>query len=436
MMSEKNNSPEKKNKVHSGMGSLAVLILSVIVAIGLWGYVMSLESPTSETVVPGVHVNVNNTDRLNETAGLSVLSESDNINVSFKLQGKKSILSNISAEDIRAYVDVASIKEPGTYDMEIACMPISGAIVVDISPKTVKIVVDSTGKITLPITVKFDNSTLPDGYSLGECNMNIDSVEVSGANADLEKIGGAVITLNTGTLTRSSTAMNEVPVLVDKNGNEFSSKYITFPKVYVNVYIPVFLTKDIKLDVDTLYGYYNEKNTKITVTPAKITVKGNAATVESMPDSFVIAKIDEKAAIDNFNVDINFGEYGDEVTLVSEEKVANVSIVHFASIKTEYLYPMQSIIVNNPHGLYYELPEELTGITLDIRVYSDRTGCINTNNIDVMIDLSSIDKDFKGEIVAPVRITFKNELQDKAYENGAYVLKVSIVEQQIDIESE
>ena len=114
--------------------------------------------------------------------------------------------------------------------------------------------------------------------------------------------------------------------------------------------------------------------------------------------------------------------------LVSGEKTANVSIMHFANVMTEYLYPVENFIVNNPHALNYELSEDLLGLTLTLRVNSDRIGCVNTDNIDVVVHLSLIDEDITGDITAPVRITFKNDLLDKAYEIGAYLLPVTIHE--------
>ena len=109
-----------KNKTSSSSSgaasSIVPIILSVLCAVGLWLYVRSVESPVFNTTYNGVKVELRNENLMQ--SGLSVLS-GKNYTVDITLSGKKSQLSQLTADDIDAYVDLSTVREAGEYALEI-----------------------------------------------------------------------------------------------------------------------------------------------------------------------------------------------------------------------------------------------------------------------------------------------------------------------------
>lgn len=421
------NKEEKKEKSTASKFTTNVLIfiLSLILAVFVWVYVMSVDAPNSEQTFYGVNVSVNNLDRLNETMGLSVVSEDSGIQIDVVLQGKRSVLSKLTAEDIKAYVDVGALTEAGTHSLDIKYMPFPGGTTfVRASSGTVSMVVDSTIEEQIPVKVKFENCILPDGYSMGESIINTEFVKVTGAKSDIEKIESAVITVSTGTLTGSVTVMDKIPVLCDKSGKEISSRYINYEKTYVDVYVPVYLEKELQVKVDFVHGLYNDKNTTVTVSPAKIKVKGEAAKVEKLGDSITVGSINEKTTGNVFTFDIVQSMLGEGVELLNGSKRVIATVAHNGVETTEFLMEAEDFTVNNPHKIGYTLAQD--GIVIKLRCPTGKLGDVNSENVQVVLDLSNLGG--QGDtFTANLKIIFKGELEGLAYELSTYTVDVTII---------
>ena len=353
-----------------------------------------------------------------------MVSESSDIHIDVVLQGKKSVLSKLTPDDIKAYVDVSVLTEAGTHALEIKYMPFPGGTTfVSASSGTVSMVVDSTIEAKIPIKVKFEDCIIPDGYSTGECILNTEWVEVTGAKSDIEKIDSAVITINTGTLTGSVTAMDKVPVLCDKSGKEIVSQYVNYEKAYVDVYVPVYLEKELQLNVGFVHGLYNDKNTTITLAPSKIKVKGDAAKVAELGDSLTIGKIDEKTQSNIFFFDISH-LIGEGIELMSGNSKITATVAHNGVETTEFLVEAENFIVNNPHKINYDIAQD--GVVIKLRCPTGKLSSINNNTVQVVLDLSNLGG--QGDtFTANLTVLFKGELEGLAYELSSYTVNVSVV---------
>ncbi len=402
--------------------NILVLVLSVLVAVFLWVYVMSVDAPNSERTIYGVKVSVNNIEKLNQQSGLSIVSENANIYIDVVLQGKKSVLGKLTPEDIKAYVDASTITEAGTHSLEIKYMPFPGGTTfISASSGTVSMVIDSTATVEIPINVKFANCIIPTGYSLGDYVLNTEYVSVTGARSDLEKIESATISINTGTLTKSITVRDEVPVLCDKNGKEVVSEYITYKKEYVDVYVPVYLTRELTVKVNYLHGLYNDKNTTLTLSPSKVTVKGDASAVEALGDSIVVGTINEKSNVNSFTFEITKKMLGDGVSLEASSPLVFASVAHNGVETTEFLVDKENFKVNNPYNLEYSIDQD--GVVIKFRCSTEQLIYCNEENVKVYLDLSGIRN---GEEKARVKLSihFEGELKG-SYELASYYVDVS-----------
>lgn len=403
-------------------GDVFALILCLVVAFMLWAYVMSMESPTSERTFNGVKVSVSNMDILNETHNLSIVSESENLVVDVILQGKKSVLSKLTSDDIKAYIDVGNITDAGTHSLDIKYLPFpEGTTFAGSSSGSMSMKVDTKTVIDVPIVVKYENCIIPEGYSIGEYILSTDTVRVEGAKADLDKIKQAIINISAGTLTNTLVAKDRIPMICDKNGKKFESEYISYEVVYVDVKLPVYLQKDIKLGYELVHGLYNDNNASISLSPSVLTVFGEASVIEKLPDEYIVAKLDEKNSKDSFEVEVPSDAFGTNVKILSGNGKVSVNVNHKKTTVTQLSFEAEDIKVNNPHGLNYTLPEE--GLLVTFRCMTDKLSLADKENVTVVLDLSSVGA---AENTTNVIVTFNysSEILGYMYELGQYTVEV------------
>ena len=128
------NKAEKRDRLIRNL----VKVLCVIIAFGLWIYVMMVESPSYEETFYNVMVDLTNTDSLKQN-NLAVYSGYGNL-VDVTLSGKKSVLSQLTAANLVVTADISSVAgESGRYNVKVNVDVPSGCKLVGTSSETVSV---------------------------------------------------------------------------------------------------------------------------------------------------------------------------------------------------------------------------------------------------------------------------------------------------------
>ena len=99
--------PRLNNISKNDYSPVIPIILSLVCAFVLWMYVMSVESPTYTETFKNVGVSLQNESIIAKN-GLSVVSGTG-YHVDVTVTGRKSIISRLDSDDIKAYVDLSGI---------------------------------------------------------------------------------------------------------------------------------------------------------------------------------------------------------------------------------------------------------------------------------------------------------------------------------------
>ena len=269
-------------------------LLCVVIAVIIWLYVMSNESPDYERTFSGVTVSIENAALLSSEYDLSVISgygERADITVT----GKKSDLISYSLEDIVPSVDVGSITTPGKHQLSISVTTPDGCTVGSVSPTSIEVYIDQIATKTLPVVVNISQVQHEQSITLGVPTPDVTAVTVSGPASVIEAASRAVVDLALGELTTGVTARGTLHV-VTEDGATVDNPYLTLSQTSVGVTVPVYIEREIPITVGTKYGYFNEDNTRITVSPKSLTVRADPALLEGV-DAFEIATIDENGIV-------------------------------------------------------------------------------------------------------------------------------------------
>lgn len=107
-----------KNKLTHNLG---LKMLALIFSIGLWFVVNNITDPIGEKTFYNVPVEIINEDKIaDEGKVYEVLEGTDAINV--KVTGKKSIISYINKEDIKAVADLSELTFMNTVTIKVSSL--------------------------------------------------------------------------------------------------------------------------------------------------------------------------------------------------------------------------------------------------------------------------------------------------------------------------
>jgi len=400
------------NVKESRVWNFLIKIFSVILAFGVWIYAMSMENTDATSTFSDIPVKIMNI----ADSSLSVISGYD-YTVDVTVKGKKNIMHDISADAIEAYVDASSVSAGGRYTLDIHVNVPGNLSVVEQSISSASVYIDKTTTKSVPISVKYKNFMLDGGYELGSAETNISEIKVEGPNAILELIVGAQTTLELGHITNSMTVTNSIE-LIDSDGNTVKNPYVTTSVDEVQVTVPLYMYKDVPLEITTKHGYWNSDNVKLRLDPAAIRIQGEPSVINNIT-RITLPSLDEKKVLtDTITQSIILPE---GVTNTYGIETVKLSIEHIGTTTKDIT--IEEFAVNNPNGLHYTLLEDF--ISVKLRGPSSTIGYLSANNIRASIDLSSYTS-VSGTIFVPVTITVIGAYGQNVYELGEYKISVFI----------
>ena len=204
-------------------------VLSLLMAIGLWGYVMSTEDVEKALPYEDIPVRLEGVTTLKES-GLVVMSGT-NETVSVKASGKSSLVQEVKKDYlnlITATASVAHITEPGEYKLSYQLVKDSVAEDVtlsDKSPSQITVVIDRMNTASIPVEVELVGK-MASGLSLDSVNASPDAIVVRGPETILRQIKKAKVTYDISGVT-TTMQTNVTYTLLDGNGEAVTSSYLT-----------------------------------------------------------------------------------------------------------------------------------------------------------------------------------------------------------------
>lgn len=265
------------------------LLLCIIAAFCLWVYVSYVENPDMTRWITNIPVTVTGEARLNEN-NLSAKVISDT-KIDIKITAQRSMFKDLSAETIKAFVDVSSITQTGEANLTAqVTFPHSstGITYVDRSKMDVKFSVEEY--VTKEFTVNPVISKKPtDGYTVNAIFPEAEKiiVKASGCLSDIEKlrrIDTEKIDLSDATdeitKTLSLIAADENGKSVDGIKLSMENVELTF-EIYKEAAIPLIV--EITND---------DENLTYELNPTAVHVTGPAALVDAI-EPITIGRINE-----------------------------------------------------------------------------------------------------------------------------------------------
>lgn len=310
-------------------------LLSLVIALGIWLYVVSVVSPESETTINQVPVLLEGEKTLAERDLIIVSNK--NFSVDLKLFGNRVDLNKLSASNITLQADLSQITEPGEHNIRYsisypAVVDPGNVDVLEKNPQHITITVAETDWKEVPVKVEYGTSRVPDGYVVDRQNPQFDhdTVIVTGPKETLEYVQYAKINVDlTGQVSTIDDSFKVI--LCDARGNDVTKneglKYVDKLSTNINAIrakIHIYKIKEVPLVVEVIPGGgLREEDVVLTYSQQSIVVSGSDRDLEKL-DQIVVGTVKLADVMENTQLvfEIELPTKIDNITGVEEVTVS------------------------------------------------------------------------------------------------------------------
>lgn len=334
-------------------------LLCLVIAFGLWLYVVTVVSPESEANYYGIPVVFDGTSQLSDR-NLMITSGTD-VQVDLHLLGNRTDLNKLDKTNITILADLSYITEPGEHQVKcsISFPSSAGAIeVLNQEPAYVTIQVSERAQKEVPVHINYTGS-VPDNFSADVQNAVLDhtTVSVSGPKEVVDQIEYAAITID---LTDRMDTIVETcrHTLCGADGQPIEDvSSITVNVSDIRLTVRVQQIKEVPLVIKVENGGGITKD-MVTITPDRttITLSGNRTDLESIQEIVLgtinLGELTEDTKMLTFDIVIP-----DNITNVTGASQVNVEI-KMPEMETLTYQVTSFQLTGVPDGRYVEIKTE------------------------------------------------------------------------------
>lgn len=400
--------------------ALAIL-LSAVVAFGLWLYVITVVSPESEKTYYDIPVVMQNKNILSER-GLMLVSEEPKVTLALK--SDRTILSDLNESNINVMINLANIEKPGThqltYDISYPGNVSQNEVsVLSSSTDLITVKVENRIRKTIPVVLDYGQTAVPEGYTADKENAELDytSIEVSGPESVIDQIEQAIIQVDLNNQTKTLAGEYQYS-MCDEQGNPVNAEMVTVNAEKVSLVVKIQKVKEIEVIVDIINGGgATTENCTITVDTTQIQISGADTLLEDL-NSLTVGTV-------------NLGEIMEDQTLtfpiVLPEGVTNQTGVEQVTVeiklpklKTKTLRVTNIQAVNVPDGL----EETIVTKTLQVTVRGSEKSikAIKETDLTVVVNLAEAQE---GSVTMKADVVIADSFADVGA-TGTYQVSVNL----------
>lgn len=384
--------------------NLISMIISLLAAILLWVYVVTIVNPEGDKLITGIPVSFSGEEVLREDQKL-VITEGKDLTVTAHFSGKNSDLKKLEQNqgEIVAVVDVSKVRSAKeytlTYELTLPNAVQQSAITIyDRRPSTVTI--DVQRLISKPVEVvgDFSGIEIAEGYMLDSREFDYETVTVEGPEDVVNTISCAQVAMSRTNLDKTVTETLQY-TLLDENGEPVDTSSLTVNTDVIEVTLNVVKHKSIPLDVEFIDGGgATSKDVSYEIEPKSITLSGDSTVLDAL-NKIVLGNIDLALIKNSTDVQTFPIVIPDGAQNVSGEEQATVTI-RIKNKETAVIRATNIAFINAPEGYTPSSVTQLVQVTVRASVSDIKK--ITSSSLRVVADMSSCTQ--AGTYQVPVTI--------------------------------
>ena len=386
---------------------LVTIAIAVLVAFGLWMYVITEVSPNSETTYYDIPVKMEGETLLRERN--LIITGISSTNVDLTLSGNRSDLNELNSSNITLKADMTKIYDPGVhkigYDIILPGNVASNAFNrVSQYPDSITVTVERLIRNKeIPVNIVYQGKAA-EGYVVRRGDVVLDNTHilVTGPQSVVDQITQAVITVDLEGQTES-ISQNYRFTLCNSDGEGVDSELITVNTEEVHMDLTIHRKKQVDLVVTIIPGGgATEEDVELVLSTESIQLSGSDIALEQVGDTINLGSInlaDYETATDIVFTIPTF----EGVTNDSGATEVTVKLT-FKGLKTLEIVITEFQIVGVPEG--YEGKVITEKLTIKVRGRAELVGKLTAQDINARVDFSGEEP---GDATIRVNITFSGK---------------------------
>jgi len=378
--------------------------ISLLIAFGLWMYVITEVSPNSEDTFLDIPVKIEGETLLRErNLIITAMSSTD---VDLTLSGNRSDLNQLNSSNITLKADMTKIYDPGVhkidYDIIFPGNVASNAFTRENQdPESITVTVERLIRNKeIPVNILYQGKAA-DGYVVRRADVVLDNTHilVTGPQSVVDQITQAVITVDLEGQTES-ISQNYRFTLCDSEGTGVDSELITVNVEEVHMDLTIHRKKQVDFTVTIIPGGgATEDDVEIEMSVDSIQLSGSDSALEQVGDTINLGTINladyDTSTLITFTIPVFEGVTNDS----GETEV--VVRVRFDGLMTKEFVIEDFQIVGVPEG--YEAAIITEKLTVKVRGPHDLVSKLQLQDIIAQVDFTDEEP---GDSTIRVHITF------------------------------
>lgn len=414
-----------KHEPFNGTKFLHILI-SILVAAGIWFYADSTQGYVSTITVENVPVEFIGENTTLADRGLMLLDDTERT-TSLTLKGVKTLLMQLDTSKIRVRADLTDITSTGVQSVTPRIIfPStkfnSNTLTTEMNSYNITVSVGELYRKTVEVRCDIQG-VMADGYIAGEVQLQPAVLELRGLESDVERVSYAkvVLQIDNATETVNQTLGYQ---LCDEDGNEVSDGNIHPVTDQIQVVLPVSIIKELPLIINFLESPGSRlSNVDYKIEPATVTVSGDAMLLQNV-DSIVLD--------DAFDLSALNGEATSYYQIALPDGCENLSGVSRATLKIAYK-DLTTATVTAGQIEFENVPEGKTvtaltpELSVTVRGTADDVGAVTPEDISILADLQDVSSASGSYTVsAVIRVNTDGDIGVV----GTYQVRVTIADEE------
>lgn len=372
------------------------MLLALLVSVGLWVYVVTIENPVQEMKLDNIPVTFSGEDLLREDYYLLITDSNADSGVSLTFSGKLSELKKLrdNRAELQVNVNVSHLRNSQTYTLsyDVSDLTLPSAVSAqDLTlssrdPSMIEISLEKLEKVPVPVKVQNDVST-EEGYTTGRLTQSHSEIYVQGPEEIVRQISYAQVILDRENVNQTITSALPY-TLIDVNGEIVESDKVSSDVTEIDVTLPVLMYKDVPLEVALIEGGgVTGADCSVDIEPRTIRLSGEPAVLESV-NSVKLSNIDLSSLMTNSEKIAKSIVIPEGCTSISGEQEAEVSV----EIRNKAIRQLRVPSTNFQYtGVPADMQVEFKTLMLmvTIRANAEDINEITEDNLRVVADFST-----------------------------------------------
>ena len=398
-------------------------IISLLSSLAIWTYVVSTENSVVTQIFRGVAVELTGEETLQSSRNL-IVTDVDTNSVRVEIRDPRRIVDALDSEDLTAQVDVSKLSRAAYASMKYKIVYPDGVDTrnlseVSYSPETVNFMVSTLNTVSIPVRGGYEGK-LAESYTAESPIFEPSTITVTGPDAYLKDVSYAWVSFGADQISETTYTVDAGFTLMNSNGEAVSTEYLTTSEDVITATLPILQIKDIPLSVELIEGAgATSANTKVTITPDRITLAGDSAILDGM-NRIILSTVD----LTDFRT-----SFSETYTIPFDNSLRNISGVTEAKVDIEIIglttasYTIKNIsVINTPENVTAEIATE--SLAVEVRGTEEQLSQLTAESIRAVADLSDY-KDSSGSFMPQAKIYIDGFVDVGAV--GDYPITVNLI---------